>query len=51
MGVENRVENQEQEGCRSLLEILQGPVLDTVRARSLADLETPGGFLNRLRVG
>jgi hypothetical protein len=26
--------------------MLQGPVRDTVRARSLADLETPDGFLN-----
>jgi hypothetical protein len=48
---ENRVENLDQEGYRSLWEMLQGPVGDTVRARSLADLETPGGFLNLLRDG
>jgi hypothetical protein len=31
--------------------MLQNPVRDTVRARRLADLETPDGFLNLLRVG
>jgi hypothetical protein len=31
--------------------MLEGPVRDTVRARNLADLEAPDGFLNLLRVG
>jgi len=51
MGEEGSVKNQDQEGYRSLWEMLQSPVWDTVRARSLADLETPDGFLNFLRVG
>jgi hypothetical protein len=34
------VKNQDQEGYRFLWEMLQCPVRDTVRARSLADLET-----------
>jgi len=51
MDEEDRVENLDQEGYRSLWEILQGPVRDTVRARSLADLETPDGFLKLLRFG
>jgi len=48
---EDRVKNQDQEGYRSLWEVLQSPVRDTVRARSLADLQTPHGFLDLLRVG
>jgi ppGpp synthetase/RelA/SpoT-type nucleotidyltranferase len=51
MGEEDCVENQDQEGYRSLWEMLQGPVRDTARARSLADIETPDGFLNLVRVG
>jgi len=51
MGDENDIQDQYQEGYSSLWEILQGPVRDTVRARSLADLQTPDGFLNLLRVG
>jgi ppGpp synthetase/RelA/SpoT-type nucleotidyltranferase len=51
MGEEDRVENQDQEGYRSLWEMVQGPVRDTVRFRSLADLENHDGFLNLLRVG
>jgi hypothetical protein len=51
MGEENGVEYQDQKGYRSLWEMLQGPVRDTVRARSLADLETPDGFLNLFRGG
>jgi len=46
MGEEDRVEILGQEGNRSLWEMLQGPVRNTVRARSLADLETPDDFLN-----
>jgi hypothetical protein len=51
MGEEYRDENLDQEVYRSLWEMLQGPVRDTVRARSLADLETPDGFLNLVRGG
>jgi ppGpp synthetase/RelA/SpoT-type nucleotidyltranferase len=51
MGEEDSVKNQDQEGYRSLWEMLQSPVRDTVRARSLADLETPDSFLNLLGVG
>jgi len=49
MGDENRIGDQDQEGYRSLWEMLQGPVRDNVRVRSVADLETPDGFLNLLR--
>ena len=48
---EDPVENKDQEEYRSLWEMLQGPVRDNVRARSLAALETPDGFLKLLRVG
>jgi hypothetical protein len=51
MGDEDGIEYQDQEGNRSLWEMLQGPVRDAVRARSLADLESPDGFLNLLGVG
>jgi len=51
MGDWDCIEDQDQEGYPSLWEMLQGPVRDSVRARSLADLETPDGFLNLLRVG
>jgi hypothetical protein len=51
MGEEDCVENLGQEGYRSLWEMLQGLVRDTVRARSLADFETPDGFLNLIRGG
>jgi len=47
MGEEGRIGDQDEEGYRSLWEMFQGPV----RSRSLADYETPGGFLNLLRVG
>jgi hypothetical protein len=47
----DRVENLDQEGSRSLWERLQGPVRDTVLARSLADLEIHAGFLNLVRGG
>ena len=46
----NRTENLGQVGYRSLDKILQGPVCDTVWARSLAELETPDGFLSLFRV-
>jgi hypothetical protein len=51
MGAENRVENLGEEGYRSLGKMLQGPVRDTIWARSLADLETPDGSMNLVRVG
>jgi hypothetical protein len=51
IGEEHRIENLDKKGNRSLWEMLQSPVRDTVRARSLADLETPDGFLNPLSVG
>ena len=50
MGEENRIENLGEEGNRSLGKMLQGPVRDTVWARSFADLETPDGFMNLDRV-
>jgi hypothetical protein len=51
MGAENRVEDIGEEGNRSLGKMLQRPVRDTVRARSLAELETPDGFVNLVRGG
>ena len=51
MGAENRVEDTSEEGNRSLGKLLQCPVRYTVRARSLADLETPYGFVNLVRGG
>ena len=48
---EDSFKNQDQVGYRSLWEMLQSPVRDTVRARSLADLQTTDGFLNLLKVG
>jgi len=51
MGEENRIEDLGQEGNRSLGKMLQGPVRYAVWARSLAELETPDGFVNLVRVG
>jgi hypothetical protein len=51
MVVEKRVENLGEKRYRSLGTMLQGPVRDTVWARSLAELETPEGFVNLVRVG
>jgi hypothetical protein len=51
MGEEDSVENLDQVGYRSLWEMHQGPVRDTVLARSLADLEMPDGLLKLVRVG
>ena len=45
MGEEDSVKNQDQEGYRLLREMLQSPVRDTVRARSLADLQAPDGLI------
>ena len=49
MGAENRVEDMGEEGNLSLRKMLRCPVRDTVRARTLADLETTDGFVNLLR--
>ena len=51
MDEEDCIEEQDKEGYRSLWEMLQSPVRDTVRARSLAGLETPDGFLHLFRFG
>jgi hypothetical protein len=51
MFAEDRVENLEKKGYRSLGKMLQCPVRDTVRTRSLAELKTPDGFLTLVRVG
>ena len=51
MGAENRIEDLGQEGNFSMVKMLQDPVRDSVRARNLADLETPDDFLNLVRVG
>jgi len=48
---EDGIEYKDQYGYRSLWEMLEGPVRDTVRARSLPDLEKPEGYLNVLAVG
>jgi hypothetical protein len=51
MGEENCVEDLDQERYRSLGKMLQGFVRYTVWAKSLADLGTPDGFVNLVRVG
>jgi len=51
MGVENRIEDLGQEGNLSLGKMLEGPVRDTFRTRSLAELETPDCFVNIVRGG
>ena len=51
MSAENRVEDMGKEGNRSLGEVLQCPVRDTVRARGLSELETPVGCVNLVRGG
>jgi len=51
MVAEDCVEDLGEEGYHSLGKMLQGPVQDTVWTRSLADLNTPDGFLNLVRVG
>jgi hypothetical protein len=51
VGEKGGVENLDQEGYRSLGKMLQGSVRYTVWARSLAELETPDGFVNLDRVG
>ena len=51
MGEENCVEDSDEERFRSLGKMLQGSVRYTVWAKVLADLETPGGFVNLVRYG
>jgi hypothetical protein len=51
MGAEDRVENLDKEGYRSLGKMLQCLVRDTVRTRRHAEPKTPDGFLNLVRVG
>jgi hypothetical protein len=41
----------DEEGYRPHGKMLQGPVPDTVRAWSLADLKASDGFQNLIRVG
>jgi hypothetical protein len=48
---EDYFENLDKERYRTLGNTLQCPVRDTVRARSLADLKAPDGFLNLVRDG
>jgi len=50
MEAENRVENLDEEAYRSLGNILQGLVLDTVLFQSLTDIETPHCFVKLDRV-
>jgi len=47
MSAENRVEDTGEEGNHSLGKVFQCPV--RARARSLAHLETPDGFVNLVR--
>ena len=50
MGEENDTEDLGQEGKCLLGNMLQGPVRNTIWAWRLADLETPDGFVNLVRV-
>jgi hypothetical protein len=47
---ENSVKDPGEEGYPSLGKMLQGPVRYTIRARSLADFETPDDVLILVRV-
>jgi ppGpp synthetase/RelA/SpoT-type nucleotidyltranferase len=51
VGAEDRIQNLDKKGYRSLGKMLQCPVRDTARARSLADLKAPDGFLNLVWIG
>ena len=51
MSAVNDVEDMGKEGNRSFGEELQCPVRDTVRARGLAELDTPDGCVNLVRGG
>jgi hypothetical protein len=51
MGAKNSVKNPDEEGYHSVGKMLQGPVWNTVWHQSPANLETPDGFMNLIRVG
>ena len=51
MAAENLFEDMGEEGNCSLGKMLQYPVRDTVRARSLADLQNHDSFVNLVRNG
>ena len=51
VGAEDRIENVDKEEYRPHRKMLQGPVRDTVWARSLAHPEAPDRVLNFVRVG
>jgi hypothetical protein len=51
LGAEDRIEDVDEERCRSHGKMLQGPIWDTVRAKSLADLKATDGFQNIVGVG
>ena len=46
MGAEDRIEELGQEGNRSLGEMLEGPVWDTLLAQKFTNLETPDSSMN-----
>jgi hypothetical protein len=51
MNAENGVEDMSEDGNLSLGKMIQCPVRYTFRARSVADLDTPGSFVNLFRGG
>ena len=51
MGAQEGIEDLDEQEYRPHGKMLQGPVRDTVRSRSLAHLEAPDGFSNLIRVG
>ena len=51
MGEEHCTEDMEQVWYRSLLQMLQDLVPDTVRARLLAEIEATASYLDLVRVG
>jgi hypothetical protein len=51
MREEDGFEIQDKHGYRSLWEMFQGPVRDTVRARGFADPERPDGLSDLPRIG
>ena len=50
MGAENSIEVIGENGNRSIGMMLQCCVQDNVRARCLADVETPDGFVKLVRI-
>jgi len=51
MGSEIHVETPDDEGYRSMVKKIQGPVRNTIQTRSPDDLQTPDVFVNFIRVG